>query len=237
MANHERLNVEQHKNIRVIPAFSADLGDNQNRCAVFPSEFATLQKEYPIFLERNPANGEYQAVTFLGFDDNENCYLSANGQWLADYIPAAIAKGPFLIGLTQDDAKIDINRDHPKVSSTQGELLFDEKGQPTPYLDYISDVLFCLHQGITKSQEIYQLWHKHELIDGIDMNIDFEDKSTFSASHLLTINHNKLATLSADALLELNTHGALEAAFWMTSSLANVKKLMAKRQQKLVAEA
>ena len=170
-------------------------------------------------------------MVFLGFDDGENYYLGDNGEWTGNYIPASVAKGPFLIGLAQDEAKVDIDLAHPKVTATGGEALFTADGKPTAYLDYVSDTLFCLHDGIQQSQAIYKLWEKHDLIDGIDLNINFDDGKAFNADHLLTINHEKLNALSADALSELNQHHALEKAFWMISSISNVHYLMAKRQQ------
>ncbi len=235
MANHARLNFEDHKALKVSNQFSAAFGDDKNRCPVFTSEFGSLQKEYAIFLERNSENGTYQAVVFLGFDDKENVYLGGDGQWNANYIPASIAKGPFLIGLTNEDAKIDLDLDHPKVGADEGHTLFTEDGKPTQYLDYVSDTLFCLHEGIKESQAIYQLWEKHDLISAIDLNINFDDGNDFSANHLLTINHEKLQSLSAEALLELNQENALEKAFWMLSSLSNVHQLMARRQQTIAA--
>lgn len=231
MAKHQRLNHEQHAAIKIDPRFSAELGDGINKCLVVPSEFGSLQKEYPMFLELNPDNNQFQAMAFLGFEQGENLYLGADGQWHANYVPATIAKGPFLIGLTENDAKIDIDVEHPKVSQGDGHTMFTDEGKPTEYLNYISDVMSCLFDGIKQSQSIYQLWQKHGLIEGVDININFDDDKQFSANHLYTINHKNLAELPAEALYELNQQGALDTAFWMISSLNNVQHLMTKRHR------
>ena len=41
----------------------------------FPTEFAELQREYPIFLRKDHDNGDWQAVALLGFDQHENLFL------------------------------------------------------------------------------------------------------------------------------------------------------------------
>lgn len=51
MAKYALLNNIQHKDLRVITQFSATYGDNITSTLTFPTEFADIQKEYPIFFK------------------------------------------------------------------------------------------------------------------------------------------------------------------------------------------
>ena len=100
MARYELLNNITHKDLRVTTRFGREFGDDIGMVAAFPTEFAELQREYPIFFRREQGNGPWQAVALLGFDAKENLFLHGE-RWNAAYLPGAIAKGPFLIGFQE----------------------------------------------------------------------------------------------------------------------------------------
>src|SRR5690606_24844064 len=120
------LNNVQHQHIKVINQFNAQYGDNVTSVMAFPTEFVELQKEYPIMFRRNAETEKYQAVALLGIQKDENLYLdeSLDSGWAAHYIPATLARGPFLIGFqtqqengeTQKVPVIHIDVDHPKIN-------------------------------------------------------------------------------------------------------------------------
>src|SRR5690606_29018004 len=100
MANNVLLNNLSHQNLKVITRFGAEFGENVGSVLAFPTEFIELQKEYPILFRQNSETKRYQAVALLGLNQGENLFLNPDlgSGWAANYIPAAIAKGPFLIG-------------------------------------------------------------------------------------------------------------------------------------------
>src|SRR5690606_41488784 len=51
--------------------FGAGLGDGAGLVPAWPTEFAELQREYPIFFRKDDAEGGYHAVALLGFDQDE----------------------------------------------------------------------------------------------------------------------------------------------------------------------
>ena len=61
MPNPVLLDNNTHKDLRVRLVYGPDYGDNVGTVLAFPTEFADLQREYPIFFRRD-ANGEYFAV-------------------------------------------------------------------------------------------------------------------------------------------------------------------------------
>ena len=49
MTNAVLLDNVTHKDLRVKTGFTAEFGDSVNQVLVFPTEFAFIQREYPIF--------------------------------------------------------------------------------------------------------------------------------------------------------------------------------------------
>ena len=42
---------------------------------IVPTEFADVQREYPIFFRKDPATGEFMSIALLGFSKDENLFL------------------------------------------------------------------------------------------------------------------------------------------------------------------
>ena len=233
MAKHVLLNNIQHKDLRVITQFSAAYGDNISSTLTFPTEFADVQKEYPIFFQINPDTGKYQSVALFGISQNENLFLTADGTWDATYIPALIARGPFLIGFQQDpntpDSKapvIHVDMDSPKVSLTEGTPVFLEFGGNTPYLENITRSLKDIYDGMAISEFMFQAFTELDLIEPVNIEIEFDNGEQHRLNGNYTINRDKLANLTGDELLRLNQSGFLAAAFLVIASLGNMQKLI-----------
>jgi len=98
MTRHVMLNNIAHKDLRVVTRYAPEFGDNVGTMMVVPTEFADVQREYPIFFRKDPATGDFQAIAMLGFEKGENLFV-AGGRWHAYYLPGMVARGPFLIGV------------------------------------------------------------------------------------------------------------------------------------------
>ena len=80
MVRYELLNNVAHKDLRVVLRSGAEFGDEVGVVPAFPTEYAELQREYPLFLRKDPESGEYHSVALLGFENNENLFLQ-DGRW------------------------------------------------------------------------------------------------------------------------------------------------------------
>lgn len=72
MARYELLNNITHKDLRVSTRFGTEFGDNLGMVQAFPTEFAELQREYPIFF-RKDSSGEFQAAALLASTTTRTC--------------------------------------------------------------------------------------------------------------------------------------------------------------------
>lgn len=225
MAKHVLLNNVEHKDLRVITRLAAELGNNVGSVLTFPTEYGDVQREYPIFFRKDPASGEFQSVALLGFQNDENLFLDARG-WNASYIPAIIARGPFLIGFAREEPVIHVDLESPRVSFTEGEPVFLPQGGNTRYIERIATILKGIHQGMAASKAMFTAFTAHDLIEPVAVEINFTTEEQYSLKGLYTIGEEKLAALDGDALYKLNKAGFLQGAFLVIASLTNVKKLI-----------
>src|SRR6187402_2630726 len=106
MTNYVMLNNVDHFDVKVTDSIFIEASDNKAAVLTFPTEFANIQKEYPILLSKDPASGQYQPVALLGIQKDENLFLKKNADgngyaWADAYVPAVIAKGPFITGFRE----------------------------------------------------------------------------------------------------------------------------------------
>ncbi|QJR81317.1 SapC family protein [Alteromonas pelagimontana] len=236
MTQHVLLNNAQHQHIKVINQFHAQYGDNVAGAMVFPTEFVELQKEYPIVFRRDAETEKYQAMALLGIQQGENLYLdeSLDSGWAAHYIPATLARGPFLIGFqtqqenggTQKVPVIHIDMDHPKVNEQKGRALFLEHGGNSPYLEHVSTILKNMHQGIAANDAMFAAFNEYELIEPVNIEIELDNGEKSRLVGNYTINDSKLQSLNAEQLAKLHHAGFLQLAFAVVASMSNIRKLI-----------
>jgi hypothetical protein len=200
---------------------------------VVPTEFAHLQREYPIFFRKDPNSGEFSSVVLLGFQKDENLFLDDQG-WHADYVPGVVARGPFFIGFQQRDvggrletsAIIHVDLEHPRISKADGEPLFTPEGGNSRHLDRVADMLNGISQGLEMTKPMFEALSAAELIEPVQLEIKVNSEEQYNLTGLHTIAREKLAKLDADTLFKLHRAGYLQAAFLVISSLGNVQRLI-----------
>lgn len=240
MPNIQLLNNVDHKNLRVITDRSAEYGDNQWFAPTFAHEFRNLQSHYPIVFTKNPETGQFQAVALLGFEVDENLYLTDEG-WDAMYIPLSIVRQPFLIGFQQNSEEgvtsvepvISVNMDSPRISETQGEPVFLEHGGNSEYLEQINSLLKIVHEGHERNQDFVDMLLGMDLLESFVLDVELNDGSEHRMSGFYTINETSLRGLTGDDLVILNNNGYLEAVYMAIASLANISTLVEKKNRKM----
>lgn len=240
MARYEILNNVAHKDLRVLLGFGHEFGDGIGMVPAFPTEYADLQREYPIFFRKDPQTGEYQSVALLGFDRQENLFLQGQ-RWNAAYLPGIVAKGPFAIGFQEQridgelrrEPVIHVDLDHPRVSFGEGEPVFMPHGGHTPYLEHVITVLRGLRDGTEAATAMFAAFESMQLIQPVAIDVKLDDRHGVNLAGLYGIDRERLAALDADSLQRLNRAGYLEGAYLVLASLHNLRRLMAEKQRRL----
>ena len=242
MARYEVLNNISHAGLRVITSFGPEFGDAVGMLPAFPTEFAELQREYPIFLKQDAGSGEYQPVILLGFEPRENLFLH-EGRWAANYLPGAVARGPFLIGFQQrgsagepeTEPVIHVDMEHPRIGTDHGEAVFLPHGGHSAYLEHIITVLRGIHGGAQASHLMCAAFKALDLIQPVPLEVRFDSEYGVKVGGLHGIDRQRLAALGPSDLHALHQAGWLEGAYLMLASQHNVRRLLAEKQRRLGA--
>jgi hypothetical protein len=240
MTNHAILNEIDHKDLRVDIGHGADLGDNIMCALAIPSEFRSLQADYPIFFHKNEETGKYLPMAMFGFQAGENLYLDGD-RWGAVYIPLMIERGPFLIGFqevvkhgaAQKKMVISIDMDNPRVGSARGEPLFQPFGGNSEYTEHIVRVLQEIDRGQAMIEELVDALLQHDLLEPLTVNIELINGAKHSLQGFHTIHEERLAALDGQVLADFSRRGILQAAYMMIASMANIAKMIDLKNKRL----
>jgi hypothetical protein len=237
------LNNVDHADLKVVVRHAAAFGDSVNQMLIFPTEFEEVQREFPIFF-RKDANGDFQSVALLGLDRDENLFLGEGG-WESRYIPAVQQRGPFSIGLREQQVDgesvrepvIHVDLDDSRISRAEGRPIFLPQGGNSPYLDHVSRALRAIHAGLEVSKPMFAAFAALDLIEPVAVEIELGDNMRYDLPNHHTIGQDRLAQLDGAGLERLHQAGFLRAAFLVTSSLQNVNRLIELKNRKRAAGA
>lgn len=222
MSSHQILNPADHGTLRVHTDPGAQFGDGVMACLTVPAEFRQVQGHFPIVFRRDMESGKFSALVLFGFENGENLFLQGR-HWDARYRPLALAVQPFLIGRPATDGgapQIHIDMAHPRISATgEGMRLFDDAGQPTPYVEAIAEQLGDLDYAHQQGSAFFAALERHALLEPFTLEVPLSDGSCHSLVGFHTIDEDRLAALDGAALAQLNADGHLLPLYMALASL------------------
>lgn len=223
------LNKESHRTLKVDGRASAAYGDNRRFVQVIAKEFSQLVVRYPILFSKNAATGEFYCGAMLGFDEGENLFLE---EWSERefYRPLSLQRGPFYA----HGGELAIDLDHPRVNAEGGKPLFDEFGQPTRYLQGIIWAFQDLKPGIEVTKVFISRLLELNLIEPIDIEVEFDDGTMRNCEGLYTVNQEVLSRLPDAVVVELFRRGYLTLIHLMIASLKQLPLLARKKNGRLL---
>ena len=235
MANHAILNHVEHRDLRVQTGFGAEYGDAVMCAMAIPSEFRSLQTDYPIFLHWDGPSRKYLPMAMFGFQKGENLFLEGH-DWQASYIPLLIRRGPFLIGFQAGEGGaremvISVDMDNPRVGS-DGEPLFQPFGDHSEYTEQVAAMLREIDAGQSAIDELSRVIEDHELAEPftLEVTLDSGEKHRLEGFH--AVNEEKLAGLEGDLLADFSRRGILHALYMQVASMANIPRLIRLKNQR-----
>lgn len=229
------LDKELHQKTKVKTNFSPELGDGLMWVATFASELRTIQGHYPVLFNKSSSEEELTTVALLGFEKGENLFLK-DYRWDCAYIPLMARRGPFSIGIHKQNNEIKkiihIDENNPRVNFEVGEPLFNGLKSPSPYLEYISQILDTIDSWQIQNQVFLESLQKYQLLEPVTLDITLGNGAKGQLLGFYTISETKLNELSVEALGELHRSGCLEAIYMVIASLANIAKLIERKTEK-----
>ncbi len=224
------LNKEAHRTLTVDGRASAAYGDSRRFVQVVVNEFPHLVVHYPILFAKDAKTGRFYCGAMLGFDEDENLFLD---QWRDRqfYRPLSLQRAPFY---THGD-ELAIDLDDPRVGADGGKPLFDEFGQPTRYLQSIIWAFQDLKPGIELTKVFIARLLELNLIEPVDIEVEFDDGSLRNCVGLYTINQDGLSRLPDATVVELFRRGYLTLIHLMIASQKQLPVLARRKNGRLRA--
>jgi hypothetical protein len=224
------LNKVAHRSLTVDGRASAAYGDSRRFVQVVVNEFPHLLVHYPILFAKDANTGRFYCGAMLGFDEDENLFLE---QWRDRefYRPLSLQRAPFY---THGD-ELAIDLDDPRVGAEGGKPLFDEFGQPTRYLQSIIWAFQDLKPGIEITKVFIARLVELNLIEPVDVEVEFDDGSLRNCVGLYTINQDVLSRLPDATVVELFRRGYLTLIHLMIASQKQLPVLARRKNGRLRA--
>ena len=229
MTNIAILNSQTHRTLRVQGGASAKFGDNQRFVQVVVKEFPLLAVHYPIMFSKDAETGAFYCGAMLGFDEGENLFLT-EGKDHDTYRPLNLQRAPFYTA--GDELAIDL--DSPRVGAAEGQALFTENGEPTPYLQSIMAAFRELRPGAEMTKVFIQTLMAHKLIEPIDIDVAFDDGARRMVQGLYSVSQETLRALPDAVVIELFRRGYLHLIYLMIASLKQVAVLAQRKNKRLL---
>lgn len=221
----ELLNNIQHQNLRVVTRRGERWGDGVMSCPVIADEFRSLQAHYPVLFQPD-GEGSFVPLALFGLVEGENVFLDGE-HWDADYIPLAMRRMPFSIGVAGDELRMMVDTDSPRLTrGADGEALFLPHGGMTEYLEQANSVLRTLHEGLQTLPDFVRALVAHELLEPVVVDVERPDGTHGQLQGLHMVHEERLAALDAATVGLLHEADYLQPLYMAIASLSNLPPLI-----------
>jgi len=224
------LNREVHKNSKIAPSNDFKFSAKTNSIVLTSIEFIEAAKEYPIVFAK-VADETMVPVALLSLRNDENLYVNNEGKWDARYIPAFVRRYPFV--LAENNGKqftVCIDEAFPGLNEKDGQALFDEKGENTPFLQSALDFMNNYQTQFKLTEDFVKQLKDLDLLIEISAKAELAGGENYLLGGLMIVDEQKLLKLPAKKATELFQSGRLGWIYAHLMSLSNMSRLLDKMQ-------
>ena len=220
---------EAHAQMRLRPLTSFSFAKTAPVIRIVASELTQIAANFPIvFLDENGSPAPY---ALMGLSQTENQFVTDEGQWMAQYVPAMLRRFPFLPGRAANGAGdvATVLVEDSWLSADEGELLFGpDEGAPNGPLARAIQLLSMIEVEAAQLGALSKLLAAQGLIEPMEFQMTLTDGGIPTKLEGLSgVNETKLRELPDAAFLELRKTGALNLAYASMISLGQLPRLQA----------
>lgn len=171
---------------------------------------------------------EYSLVAVLGLEPSTNYFLSADGQWRGNYVPALYRGYPFVLASNEKDKQLIlcINEDSGLLrEDDSAESILDDNGELSPFVKQIVDLLTTVASGRRSIAVACRCMAKHNLFKPWDIEIELKDGKK-CIEGLFCVDEAAFNKLPDEAHIELRKSGALSVIYSQLLSMIRISDLI-----------
>jgi hypothetical protein len=236
-----------HRDLKLRLEFNPLLASGtMNAAFLTAAEFGDACKEYAILFLRagTLANGKAQVapVAVLGLSPGENLFLQqdADGavRWNGRYVPALFRAYPFTLAqVDADQWAVCIDESWSGWSRTEGRPLFDDEGQPTPFLAEMRRFVEQVEAEVERTRAAGERLMELGLLQDKRFDATLPDGSPMSVDGFLAVDEKRMSELSDAEIVELHRSGLLGMLATHQVSMGNMRILLERRVAEQAAKA
>lgn len=230
MSQFVPLNSQTHGRLKLKPVGKYSFAQSTHLVSVVLHEFPIVSLNCPIVFVKNAQTGEFMPMALMGLEPGRNLFVQEGGAWRAgSYVPAAFRRHPFALAHDGADALyVCIDEDSDFVHTEEGEPLFDESNEMTPLLQKVKDFLLELYRSEVLAESFCQKLAELDLLVPGGLQIrDPQGVKQYDGSYV--VDEKKLGELDDDKFLSLRKHGFLVGIHAHLTSLLQLDRLAAMR--------
>lgn len=217
---------EKHRKLSIKGTNDYGFAAKVNSVPLMNVEFARTASEYPIVFAGE--GDDITPVVILGVHNDENLFVSDEGEWTGKYIPAFVRRYPFVFA-SNDEGKtftLCLDENYKGCNNDgRGEHLFDSEGNQTTYLKGVLGFLQEYQAQFQLTRAFCRKLNDLGLLESMRAQFNLASGERVGLSGFMTVNRQRLVELSGDQLKGLITTGELELVYRHLHSLANLDKL------------
>lgn len=222
-----------HRTLRIKHPFT-DLSRTSGMNAVFVTavEFADVCREYPIVFVRagkdeKTGQDNVAPMAVLGVSQAENLYLQPGGAWRTQYLPAFLRRYPFgMAGVGGDRMAVCVDRSWEGLSETEGDPLFDDKGEPTDLLKNVQQFVESFETEVERTRMFCAELAASGLLQDMRFDATLPGGEKVAVDGFLAIDEKKLAELPDDKVVQWHRNGILGLIHAQQVSLGLMRRLV-----------
>lgn len=226
----QALSRETHKGLRLrTPPGMWSFARERMIAGLVATELIDAIKTMPLAFTLHEQQTNLVALMGLG---GQNLFIGPRGEWLGQYIPAALRAWPF--GLMQQGERrvVALDVDCEAVSAEEGDVLFAENGEPSERLQKTVKFLQSFSdQEIVMSRALDAI-RKAGLLAPWELTVTRGDGTPVNIGGLHQVDKQAFESLGDEAFLALRAAGALPVIYAHVFSQRNIAVLeeLARRQ-------
>ncbi|WP_342363882.1 SapC family protein [Terrarubrum flagellatum] len=211
------LNREQHQKLKApagVARFGFAGGTHLLACVI--DEFGVGSLEMPILFA--PANDTATAVFLVGCEAGKSVFVKPDGSWAGRYVPAYIRRMPFIVGDIDDKQSV-ICADINQLSAADGEPLFNDKGENTPFFNATIDFVNQYAASGRATEAFAKKLMELKLLSPVTIDFQNVHGKAVAIHGLMAVDEGRLASLTDEQFLELRRAGYLPLIYAHRNSL------------------
>lgn len=230
MPSLTELTSAKHQQLKVNPQTVIDHARKQHVLHLSASEIANAASCFPIFISRNNQNGDWAFSAMTSLTLNQNLFVQGNA-WQSVFQPVTMRTYPLYLMQKPDGSDsycVGFDESSNAFSYDHGKSLFESDGQASAHLSMVTQLLETQLKDIQQTYLFAQKLEELSLLKEMDLKIVRADGQVDTIKGLHTIDEDKLRTLDAQLLAELNTLGYLIPIHAMLLSIYQLNVLINK---------